>query len=124
VEQAAQALRDGADINVRMPGGGTPLHLAIQLHHDGLAAFLIGQGAHVKLVDDYGSTPLHLAVLDYRSGLASLLIGQGADPLAADKQGLIPPDLVPPGVDPAWDRTIAARKEAERRKATEQGIGV
>jgi ankyrin repeat protein len=103
IEQACHALGEGAEIDVRMVGGGTPLHRAIQLQNHELAEFLIGRGADVNLADDQGSMPLHLAADHRRSGLAMQLIKRGADRHARDKLGKLPRDLTPPSVTIDWD---------------------
>ena len=51
----------GADVNVRQPGGFTPLHAAAQVGNDELVALLLEHGAdpHARL--DEGRTPADLA---------------------------------------------------------------
>ncbi len=52
----------GADINVRKPGGGTPLHLAVSWHGGApLVKYLLKHGADPTLRDDDGDTAMDLA---------------------------------------------------------------
>jgi RNA polymerase sigma factor (sigma-70 family) len=53
----AYLLEAGADPNVPAFAGATPLHVAIQRHHDSIARLLLTAGADPTLVDNHGRTP-------------------------------------------------------------------
>ena len=72
-EIAELLIVEGADVNAREKGGGTPLHQATYGDHVEVAELLIANGADVNAQDDGGYTPM-----DYSFGeTASLLLEHG-----------------------------------------------
>ena len=72
-EIAELLIAEGADVNAREKGGGTPLHQATYGDHVEVAELLIASGANVNAQDDGGYSPM-----DYSFGeTASLLIKHG-----------------------------------------------
>ena len=58
VEAIKKAIADGADVNVKAVGGGTPLLIAAHEGHREVAELLIAEGADVNETNDSGETPL------------------------------------------------------------------
>jgi ankyrin repeat protein len=52
----------GADVNLPNPEGVTPLMIALDNSHNGVAKFLMDRGANPHLWDVYGRTALYIAV--------------------------------------------------------------
>ncbi len=77
-------LANGADVNARDEGDGTPLHLA---WHEDVAELLLAAGADVNAKAKNGWTPLHVA---WRKNVAELLIAKGADVNAKAEDGRTP----------------------------------
>jgi len=84
----------GADINARLRGGNTPLHIFQVFgldHSDGdTFIFLIRHGADVNAKNMKGQTPLHLAAANGIFAWSSCLVQNGADVNARDNQGNTP----------------------------------
>lgn len=88
---AAQALvKRGAAINRK---GWTPLHYACSGPDNGVAAFLIANGAELNARSDNGTTPLMMAARYGNSDLVPLLLKVGAEPRAANEQELTAADF-------------------------------
>nr|XP_014276326.1 uncharacterized protein LOC106680855 [Halyomorpha halys] len=70
-------LAAGADVNVKMLNGTTPLHYAPTLE---MTQVLLQHGAQVNVTDKYGRTPLHAALIE-KKGLEvfKCLLAAGAD---------------------------------------------
>ena len=96
IEPVKQAIAAGADLNAKMQGGYTPLHLAAIYDHKEIAEILITEGADVNAKNNRDMTPLHYAAGNGRKEIAELLISAGADVNAkvasGPKQGLTPLD--------------------------------
>ncbi|MFG6413503.1 ankyrin repeat domain-containing protein [Roseateles sp. DC23W] len=87
----AQALvKRGAAVN---RAGWTPLHYACSGPDNGVAAFLIAQGAELNARSDNGTTPLMMAARYGGGDLVPLLIKAGAEPRAANEQELTAADF-------------------------------
>lgn len=92
---AAQALvKRGASIN---RAGWTPLHYACSGPDNGVAAFLIEQGAELNARSENGTTPLMMAARYGNSDLVPLLLKAGAEPRAANEQELTAADFAQRG---------------------------
>jgi len=83
-----RAIAAGADLDAKMQGGYTPLHLAAIYDHKEIAEILIAEGADVNAKNKRDMTPLHLAARSGRKEIAQLLIAKGADVNAKDENSL------------------------------------
>lgn len=92
---AAQALvKRGAAVNRK---GWTPLHYACSGPDNGVAAFLIAQGAELNARSENGTTPLMMAARYGAGDLVPLLLKAGAEPRAANEQELTAADFAARG---------------------------
>jgi len=100
LDMVAQCLAAGADPDARVPGGGRPLHLAVER---GSAAVVTELASRVQEIDseEHGRTALWTAVHDGRSDLALILAQAGADPWRPMMAGWSPGRLCLAGPDPA-----------------------
>lgn len=88
---AVQALvKRGAAVNRK---GWTPLHYACSGPDNGVAAFLIKEGAELNARSDNGTTPLMMAARYGNGDLVPLLLKAGAEPRAANEQELTAADF-------------------------------
>jgi ankyrin repeat protein len=88
---AAKALvKRGAAVNRK---GWTPLHYACSGPDNGVAAFLIAEGAELNARSDNGTTPLMMAARYGNGDLVPLLLKAGAEPRAANEQELTAADF-------------------------------
>ncbi|HEY9108339.1 MAG TPA: ankyrin repeat domain-containing protein [Roseateles sp.] len=88
---AVKALvKRGAAINRK---GWTPLHYACSGPDNGVAAFLIVNGAELNARSDNGTTPLMMAARYGHGDLVPLLLKAGAEPRAANEQELTAADF-------------------------------
>ena len=90
IEAVKQHLAAGTDVNTKIEGGGTPLHIATHLSHKEIAELLIAKGADVNAKIEGGGTPLHIATHLSHKEIAELLIAKGADVNAKDEDGGTP----------------------------------
>ena len=81
---------EGVDVSVVDDRRRTPLHLACEKGHTGIAQLLIDHGADVSVVDNYGNTPLHDACYNGHRDIVQLLIDHGADVSVVDNNGITP----------------------------------
>ena len=88
IEPVKQAIAAGADLDAKMQGGYTPLHLAAIYDHKEIAEVLIAAGADVNAKNNRDMTPLHQAARSGRNEIAGLLIAKGADVNAKDENSL------------------------------------
>lgn len=82
----AALLDRGAQVNVQ-GHWGTPLLLAAEHGHDGLARVLLDRGAVVDSTDRDGRTPLMIAAMRGNVELVQLLLNHGADAARRDNKG-------------------------------------
>jgi hypothetical protein len=88
---AVQALvKRGAAVN---RPGWAPLHYACSGPDNGVAAFLIANGAELNARSDNGTTPLMMAARYGNGDLVPLLLKAGAEPRAANEQELTAADF-------------------------------
>ena len=92
IEPVKQAIAAGADLDAKMQGGYTPLHLAAIYDHKEIAEILIAEGADVNAKNKRDMTPLHQAARSGRKEIAELLIAKGANVNAKDENSLTPLD--------------------------------
>jgi ankyrin repeat protein len=91
-EVAELLINKGADVNVKLPGGWTPLLWAVINGLKEVAELLIASGADVNWKDKNGGTLLHRAALEGHKEIVKLLIAEGADANAKTKRGETPLD--------------------------------
>lgn len=110
---AVQALvKRGAAVNRR---GWTPLHYACSGPDNGVAAFLIAQGAELNARSENGTTPLMMAARYGNGDLVPLLLKAGAEPRAANEQELTAADFAQrSGRDAMAKELRRAMQERER----------
>lgn len=78
----------GTDLNLATdPTGYTPLHLALDNGHPGIAKLLIEKGAEVNVTNCTGTTPLHRAVMKNYIEIVQLLLDKKADINELDGHG-------------------------------------
>jgi len=110
-----QLVKKGALIN---RDGWTPLHYACSGPDNGVAAWLIEQGAEINARSDNGTTPLMMAARYGNGDLVPMLLQAGAEPRAANEQELTAADFAQRG---GRDRIAAElrRISAERQRAAD-----
>ena len=91
-EVAELLINKGADVNVKLPGGWTPLLWAVINGLKEVAELLIASGADMNAKERDGMTPLHRAALEGHKEIVKLLIAEGADVNAKDRGGQTPLD--------------------------------
>ncbi|WP_293501650.1 ankyrin repeat domain-containing protein [Roseateles sp.] len=112
---AAQALvKRGAAVN---RAGWTPLHYACAGPDNGVAAFLIAQGAEIDARSENGTTPLMMAARYGNSDLVPLLLKAGAEPRAANEQELTAADFAARGGRDLMARELRRVIEERQRAA-------
>jgi ankyrin repeat protein len=86
-----QAVTDGADVNIRVYGAGTPLLVACQYNKAEIAMMMIKSGAKINVASGEDQTPLHYAVgNDANFELVQMLIANGADIHTTGYEGATP----------------------------------
>lgn len=78
------------NIDVKFDDGQTALHYAAIMGHNGIARYLLENGAASTGQDTSGSTPLHEAVRYGHTDIAQMLLGAGAPINAQDNLGKTP----------------------------------
>lgn len=113
---AVKALvKRGADINRK---GWTPLHYACSGPDNGVAEFLIAQGAELNARSDNGTTPLMMAARYGSGDLVPLLLKAGAEPRAANEQELTAADFAKRGGRDRMAADLRAAMTARQRAAS------
>lgn len=82
--------KEGADLNLQVIYGGTPLTLAIGCDQLSSVAALLDAGADKNLLDGSGNTPLYTAIWCGAKNIAALLLDKGADVNLPAKNGDTP----------------------------------
>lgn len=112
---AVQALvKRGAAVN---RPGWTPLHYACSGPDNGVAAFLIAQGAALNARSDNGTTPLMMAARYGAGELVPLLLKAGAEPRAANEQELTAADFAQRGGRDGVARELRRLMQERQRAA-------
>ncbi|KAK4777318.1 hypothetical protein SAY87_017505 [Trapa incisa] len=93
VDNLANCIDSGVNINVKDSEGRTPLHWAVDRGHFNVVELLISKGADVNSKDKEGQVPLHYAALCEREGIGELLVKHKANMAIKDNDGLSPSDL-------------------------------
>ena len=83
-------LTHGADANVMLPYGDTPLHSAVERDLPYDVELLLANGADPNAKGFNWQSPVHAAVLHGRTHILELLLDYGADPNAKDLGGHTP----------------------------------
>jgi len=89
-EMVELLLTHGADVNVMLSGGTTPLSRAIDRDLTYDVELLLANGADPNAKVYNWATPVHFAVWHGRTKLLELLLNYGADPNAKDRGGRTP----------------------------------
>lgn len=84
------ALKRGADPNMELKNGGTPLVMAILLNRPDHVQTLLNYGADIRRGGKRGSTPLHVAASQNRLQCVEVLLKAGADVNASGAYGRTP----------------------------------
>jgi ankyrin repeat protein len=112
---AVQALvKRGAAVN---RPGWTPLHYACSGPDNGVAAFLIAQGADLNARSENGTTPLMMAARYGNGELVPLLLKAGAEPRAANEQELTAADFAVRGGRDAMAKELRRAMQERQRQA-------
>lgn len=93
LQEAKDALNDGADVDAANKYGWTPLCRAAEGGHKEMVGMLIAGGADVDAVGKGGWTPLYIAVMKGYNEIAEMLIERGAGVDAATTEGKTPLDM-------------------------------
>src|SRR4051794_17319506 len=78
ISRVRELLDNGADADVRYPGGWTPLMLAAGTGHTAIIELLLSRGAAVNARNEFGCSPLAYAALEGRVGAIRVLLSAGA----------------------------------------------
>lgn len=117
---AVQALvKRGAAVNRQ---GWTPLHYACSGPDNGVAAFLIAQGAEINARSENGTTPLMMAARYGAGDLVPMLLKAGAEPRAANEQELTAADFAARGGRDVMAKELK-RVIQERQRAADAARG-
>jgi ankyrin repeat protein len=77
-EKVIKLVNEGADVNIKLRNGLTPLHLAAYERHAKVVELLVDAGANIQEKMDTGATALHLAAQDGHDKMVELLLGKDA----------------------------------------------
>ena len=91
-DKVKNLIAGGADVNKCEDEGAkmAPLHFAVGMGAENIAALLIEKGARLDVRDAKGNTPLHYTVMGgnmAESGMVKFLIDRGAQASLANKEG-------------------------------------
>lgn len=87
ISRLGELLDKGADVNMDLGSGETPLHTAAHSGAKELVAFLISRGAHVNALRDYKWAPIHTAAYQGNFDAVVELLKAGADPNLRTDEG-------------------------------------
>ncbi|XP_054853873.1 ankyrin repeat and protein kinase domain-containing protein 1 [Eublepharis macularius] len=89
-EKVASLLREGADVNWKIPCSYTALILAVQKRSLGIISLLLKHGADAGMADKDGWTPLHFVAQNGDDRIARLLLDHRANVDAQELDGWTP----------------------------------
>ncbi|MEZ0260788.1 MAG: ankyrin repeat domain-containing protein [Alphaproteobacteria bacterium] len=87
IARIGELLDKGADVNMDLGSGETPLHTAAHSGAKDLVAFLISRGAHVNALKKYKWAPIHDAAYQGNFDAVVELLKAGADPNLRTEEG-------------------------------------
>lgn len=94
IEQVDALIEQGEDVNAKVGGGVTPLHLTGFNTETDIAASLLQAGADIDPVSDVLGTPLHWALYLGNNLIADMLILNGASVSEENSEEKLPFDVV------------------------------
>jgi len=109
------ALRAGANPNMRDPNGRTPLHFMAGVGLAPACVLLVHFGAQVDLVDEGGLTALHMAAGYANAQTLRVLIKAGANPDIAGKTQGLPIEVVCALGDYQYGEWTKSREKLQNR---------
>jgi len=86
-EMVELLLTHGADVNIMLSDGDTPLHRAVKRDLPGDVELLLANGADPNARGYNWQSPVHLAVWQGRTRILEILLDYGADPNVKDLGG-------------------------------------
>lgn len=89
-DRLEKALKDGGDLNEKLPNGMNALHIAAISGGMQMASFLLGKGLAVNSEMGNGLTAMHLAVQANNQSIVGLLLARKGDPNHANADGRTP----------------------------------
>lgn len=114
---AVQALvKHGAAVN---RSGWTPLHYACSGPDNGVAAFLIAQGAEPNARSENGTTPLMMAARYGNTDVIPVLLKAGAEPRAANELELTAADFADRGGRDVLAKELRRISQQRQQRAAE-----
>mmetsp|Transcript_3340 Transcript_3340/g.3969 ORF Transcript_3340/g.3969 Transcript_3340/m.3969 type:complete len:203 (-) Transcript_3340:189-797(-) len=112
VNRLEDLINKGASMNVRGPGGQTPLMFGTLKGKPKTVKYLLDQGADATIGEKDGYTPVHGASFQGRSEVMKILIEHGLDPNHKHEDGFAPIHRVCWGREQRHDETLRVLLEA------------
>ena len=107
-EQIIEALDGGSDINLKGPGGQTPLFRSVLAGREEAVRTLLKKGADATIPEGSGFTVMHGAAFRGRSNLITLLAEHGVATNTQHKDGFTPLHRACWGNEPSDTETVRA----------------
>lgn len=89
VKKVSALIDYAVDVNTKIDGNKTALHVASYHGHSEVVGMLVEAGADINIKDNYGRTPLHMASNSGHLEVVSKLIEAGAEINDKDNNGLV-----------------------------------